>query len=97
VSYEIKILGTEASNHTCGILKRKHGKNRTTKINDSTKKLTLGCKPGYFGKNCEIGCRNVLGDKYEYCEAHRLCQNENCTCAWGYAGPLCNCKYTNLK
>jgi hypothetical protein len=56
-----------------------------------------GCSPGKFGRNCEINCRNILGDKYEYCQEHRLCHNENCACAWGYTGPSCNSKYTNVK
>jgi hypothetical protein len=87
VIYEVKVPGTEVNNYTCGILNGKYEKNRTTKINNNG---MLHCNPGNLGRKCEINCRNILGEKDKYCQAHRLCQNENCTCAWGYTGPSCN-------
>jgi hypothetical protein len=92
VIYEVKVPGTEVNNYTCGILNGKYEKNRTTKINNNG---MLHCNPGNLGSKCEINCRNILGEKDKYCQAHRLCQNENCTCAWGYTGPSCNSKYRN--
>jgi hypothetical protein len=90
VSYVVNVPGAEANNYTCEILNEKYKKNRTTRMNPNIEKFTFGCNPGEFGSNCEMKCRNILGDKYEYCQAHRLCQNENCMCAWGYTGPSCN-------
>jgi hypothetical protein len=98
VSYEVNVPRAESNNYTCGILNGKYEKNRTTRMNHNSEKLTLGCKPGMFGRNCGINCRNILGDRYDYCQAHKLCQNENCMCAWGYTGPSCNiCKSENSK
>jgi hypothetical protein len=61
-------------------------------MNYNSEELMIGCNPGNLGSNCEINCKKILGHKYEYCQAHRLCQNENCMCAWGYTGPSCNGK-----
>jgi hypothetical protein len=97
VSYEVNVPRAEENNCMCGILNGKYEKNRTTRMNHNSEKLTLGCKPGKFGRNCGINCRKILGDRYDYCQAHRLCQNENCMCAWGYTGPSCNSKYANVK
>jgi hypothetical protein len=98
VSYEVNVSRGEANNYTCGILNGKYEKNHTTRMNHNSEKLTLACEPGKFGRNCGINCRKILGDRYEYCQAHRLCQNENCICAWNYTGPSCNiCKPENSK
>jgi hypothetical protein len=88
--YEVNIPGTEINNYKCKILNGKHEKNRRTKMNYNSEELMIGCNPGNLGSNCEINCKKILGHKYEYCQAHRLCQNENCMCAWGYTGPSCN-------
>jgi hypothetical protein len=93
VAYEINIPENETNNYEykCGILNGKYEKNGATRRNRYSEKLmTLGCNRGKFGNNCEINCGNILGDEYEYCQEHRLCQNENCTCAWCYTGSSCN-------
>jgi hypothetical protein len=98
VSYKVNVPGAETNNYTCGILNGKYEKNHPTIMNYNIEESMPGCSPGKFGRNCEINCRNILGDKYEYCQEHRLCHNENCACAWGYTGPSCNkCQSEKLK
>jgi hypothetical protein len=88
VSYQVNIPEAETNNYKCGILNEKNLAARRNPYNE--KLMTLDCNRGKFGNNCEINCGNILGDEYEYCQGHRLCQNENCTCAWGYSGSSCN-------
>jgi hypothetical protein len=69
VSYEVNVPGAGANNYTCGILNEKYEKNRATKMNYNSEKLTLICTSGNLGSNCEISCKDILGDEYEYCQA----------------------------
>ncbi|XP_068900845.1 uncharacterized protein [Tenebrio molitor] len=57
--------------------------------NNETMNTAFDCEPGKLGKYCNMSCNNVLGNEFEYCEKHRICQGSQCGCAWGYQGSLC--------
>ncbi|KAJ3620841.1 hypothetical protein MTP99_004755 [Tenebrio molitor] len=56
---------------------------------NGTMNTAFDCEPGKLGKYCNMSCNNVLGNEFEYCEKHRICQGSQCGCAWGYQGFLC--------
>ncbi|XP_068900853.1 uncharacterized protein [Tenebrio molitor] len=56
---------------------------------NGTMNTAFDCEPGKLGKYCNMSCNNVLGNEFEYCEKHRICQGSQCGCAWGYQGSLC--------
>jgi hypothetical protein len=57
--------------------------------NNGTMNPAFDCEPGKLGKYCNMSCNNVLGNEFEYCEKHRICQGSQCGCAWGHQGFLC--------
>ena len=50
----------------------------------------VNCKVGFLGKTCSIKCEDVLGEKYNYCENHKIWYNNIYECPWGYSGDSCD-------
>ncbi|XP_063924961.1 uncharacterized protein LOC135138865 isoform X1 [Zophobas morio] len=52
--------------------------------------INVNCKVGFLGKTCSIKCEDVLGEKYNYCENHKIWYNNIYECPWGYSGDSCD-------
>jgi hypothetical protein len=89
VIYRTQIIDKKPLNRTCQIMLDVD--KRTKRHPAKEQKEIFKCKVGKLrSPHCDVSCETVLGSSYKFCEEHRICENSNCGCAWGYTGLQCN-------
>jgi hypothetical protein len=97
VIYRTQIIDKTPTNRTCHIMSHV-GKKDKKHAPVKEQKERFECEVGKLrSPYCDVSCETVLGPKYKFCEEHRICENRNCSCAWGYNGLRCNKQCENRE